>query len=798
MIRTKSRFSICLFFLGTFSMVWAQEVSRDPYEKEVQSLVSFYKYMLNTVGGSRASARDKEVVITESYKKAFRDGFVQVEDDLLPDRNAITNKDIGAYLRDVDFFFKNIEFSFEELEVSKGERTNGEAFYLVAFQSKIEATTLEGVPYQRTGKRYMEVNFNEANDDLKIVSVYSTKVSREKELRNWWETLSFEWTRIFQEYVPMDSISDEALQKMADLDSLNLADNQFIQSIKPLSALKRLKYLNVSNTKISDLRPLRYASQLHTLLASGSLVSDISIISYFEGLKTLDLSRTNVSSVEAIGNTHLEKLVLSGTDVVVFDALSQLKSLQYIDLSNTSFSDGSWLVNNEKLKHADLSRTGIASLRALGQWASLSYLNVSESYLASLAGAEQLVSLEEIHLNQTRVSSLEPLTALSNLKKIYADYTGINERGASGFMARHPGVLVITNSEKIMEWWSALEPEWKVALNDYLPVNATKEDLAKLINRDSLDVSNKLLVDGTPLSRFTRLKYLDISRNLITNFGFTRKMADLECLKAVKFPNASTAGLEHNKNLKRLILSESVVQDLRPLESLSKLELVDVVATEVSESSVKELLGVSPHTVVLYQPAELMRWWQELPTPWKEAFDLEAIDSFHLHQLIESCEVRIDNGRIVSLSPLNVFVNLRKVHLDRTGIKDLSDLAPHEHLEEIICKNGPLMNLQSIDEHYELKKLDISNTAISDLSPLKNNKSLTHLNCSGTNVKSLKGVDQLYSLNYLDISNTRVWRMDRLYDLRSLNVLVCNNTRIRSRIMQEFKSDFPECEITYY
>ena len=72
------------------------------------------------------------------------------------------------------------------------------------------------------------------------------------------------------------------------------------------------------------------------------------------------------------------------------------------------------------------------------------------------------------------------------------------------------------------------------------------------------------------------------------------------------------------------------------------------------------------------------------------------------------------------------------------------------------------------------------------------------MNCSGTNIKNLKGIEELYSLNYLDISNTRVWRMDRLYDIRNLNILVCYNTRIRARTMDEFKTEFPEVEITYY
>ena len=798
MTRTNTWFSVLFLLLLSLSQVQAQDAENDPYIEEVQSLVSFYKYMLNTVGGTKTSTRDKEVIITESFKKAFKDGFVQVEDDLLPDRNAITNKDISAYLRDVDFFFKDVKFDFQEIEITKGERDNGKDYYLVSFQNQIEATTLEGEPYTRGDKRYIEVNFDPESSDLKIVSVYSTKISREKELRNWWESLSFEWTRIFKAYVPFETIDKDVLIRIADIDSLNLSNNQFIQSVKPLAALKKLRYLDISNTKVNDLTPLRYSPRLQTLIATSSAVNDISVIQYFEGLKHLDLSRTNVTNIEAISSTALESLNLSGTNVIVFTPMNSVATLKKVVLANTAFSNTAQLAKNSQLTYADLSRTGITSVQPLSGCKNLTYLDVSESYITDLNGAGQMTALKELYINQTRINSLAPLKGLKSLKKIYADYSGINERLASDFMTANRGVLIITNSEKIMDWWSGLNAEWKSALQTYLPARPGKEDIAKLINIDSLDLSNRRILDGAPLARFNRMRYLDISKNLITNFDFTAEMEDLEFLKAVKMPATSTTGLEVNKNLKYLILTESIVKDIQSLEALGKLELLDVEATAVSESAVKDFLQVSPNTVVIYRPTELHEWWDNLPGEWRDEFDLEKVDSYHLHQLTESKEVKIENSRISSLRPLDMFINLRKVYLDKTGITSLIDLAPHEHIEEIVCKNGPLMDLESIEEHYELKKLDISNTAVDDLRPLRDSRSLNYLNCSGTNIKNLKGLEELYSLNYLDISNTRVWRMDRLYDIRSLNTLVCYNTRIRTRTMDEFKAEFPDCEITFY
>ncbi len=81
-------------------------------DEKVRDLVAFFQLLLNTLGSSTTSARDKDVVITQSYAKIFRDAKVQIEDDLDEDRKTITNKDVVAYLKDVDFFFTDARFEF--------------------------------------------------------------------------------------------------------------------------------------------------------------------------------------------------------------------------------------------------------------------------------------------------------------------------------------------------------------------------------------------------------------------------------------------------------------------------------------------------------------------------------------------------------------------------------------------------------------------------------------------------------------------------------------------------------------
>ena len=53
----------------------------EEYKANVQNLVDFLEYSFNTLGDPGTSARDKDVIINQSYSKIFRDADVQVEDD---------------------------------------------------------------------------------------------------------------------------------------------------------------------------------------------------------------------------------------------------------------------------------------------------------------------------------------------------------------------------------------------------------------------------------------------------------------------------------------------------------------------------------------------------------------------------------------------------------------------------------------------------------------------------------------------------------------------------------------------
>jgi hypothetical protein len=137
------------------------------HEQKVKDMVAFLEYVLNTIGNDGTSARDKDVLITESYTKIFRDAKVQVEDDLVEKRNVITNKDVQAYLKDVDFFFNNIKFEFKIKDIQGKVNANDKLFYRVSLIRNIQGTTVEGKAINNTIPRFIEINYDPKDKDLR-------------------------------------------------------------------------------------------------------------------------------------------------------------------------------------------------------------------------------------------------------------------------------------------------------------------------------------------------------------------------------------------------------------------------------------------------------------------------------------------------------------------------------------------------------------------------------------------------------------------------------------------------------
>ncbi len=779
--------------------------SNSQNEEKVRDLVAFFQLLLNTLGSNETSARDKDIVITQSYTKIFRDDKVQVEDDLDEKRSVITNKDVVAYLKDVDFFFEHVTFELVIDDIKEGVNANGQVFYKVSARRTLTGTTASGKKISNTIPRYIEVNYDPQAADLKIVSIYTNEFDEREALTNWWKTLSFEWQSIFKRKLNIvDSVKLSDIKDMSALNELDLSGNEYIQTIEPLSQLTNLKLLNLSSTNVSDLTPIRNLTELVELDLSRTKIFDLSPLKYATKLARLSLNQTEIRSVAALEKmTALQNLEMQSTHVIDFAPLSNLAGLQNLDLKGTQIASLSPLEVLQQLEELNIARTNVQDLNPISGLTMLVSLNIDSTLVRDLKPLTGLSNLEVLSANYAFISDLSPLKGLEKLERLYCDHTPVTKAIADAFMSARPGVLVIFDSKDLQAWWNTLSDNWKFILSSAAKIRPmpSKEELARLPNIDSINFSNdRSITSLEPLRRLQKLTVVLANNTGITDLSPLRDHREIRRLNISDTDVADLSPLTKFARLEILRADRSKIESIEPLFNLRQLKEVYVDRTTIHDITAREFLENNPKCLLVYKTIHLDRWWKNLSPGWRDVF-LAGMggDTTRegLHRLAEREAFHFKEARVNDLSAFSEFVRLKELHFSSTGITEIPDLESLRSLRVLHATSSPLQKIGAIGQLNQLEELDISNTPISDLRGLESLASLRTLSCAGTQIRKLDPLKGLVDLQSLDCSNTNVGRLDPVMYL-SLKTLKAYNTRIPSREIEQFKGNNPDCHVVYY
>lgn len=776
-------------------------------EKRVKDIVAFLQYVLNTLGSSSTSARDKEVVVTQSYAKIFRDAKVQVEDDLDTERIVITNKDVVAYLKDVDFFFNEVKFEFTIEDIKISTLSSGDIFYKVAARRTLTGTTSEGEKVSNAIPRYIEINYDPASQDLQIVSMYTNEINEAAVLANWWKDLSLEWRTLllekqFPDLNPMDSLSLTNIRKVIAVEDLDLSKNGYIQNLDPLDRLHKLKFLNLSGTNISNLTPLRNLTELETLDLSNTKVSDLSPLRYSNKIINLDISNTLVNDIGVLENMKLlENFYAKNIPVHDFSPLAPLDSLKEIDISNTGLAD---LSSIEKLTHVStltISGTNVKDLTPLKKWQALKALSIDSTQVANLEPLSNATSLEVLRANYTHITDLFPLQKITSLKTIYADYTNIDRNAADRLLAVNPKVRIIFDSDNLHSWWNALSPEWKNIFTNTIVATLppTKEDLFSISRLDSINIAGiSHLTTLEPLRKLINLEVIIVSGTAITDLLPIRDHEKISHLDISGTTVRDISMLAGFTRLKALRADNSKIENLEALV-LPSLENVYADETIVHDITAQEFLTKNPDCLLVYKTIHLKRWWDELSENWQGVFKTQLADTTResFHRLVEQTKFQFKDVRVADLNAFSEFVHLKELSFSGTAITTIPKLENFKSLVSLQATNSPIQGIEPQALPESLQHLDLSNTAISDLRDLGQLPNLKTFNCSGTPIKKLNNLEYFTSLEHLDCSNTNVKKLSPVEGL-SLQSLNCYNTKISGRTVEKFKALHPDCKVVHY
>lgn len=778
----------------------------DTYQNQATQLLSFLEYTLNAVGSSTSTQKEKETIINESFLKIFVDDKVQVEDDLDELRTVPTNKDIQAYLKDIDFFFREVAFKFTIQEVSHQISDSNYLYFKFKINRNLRAKFFNGDTINTNKIRFIEINFDDDKQDLKIASIYTTKLNENVELRNWWNGLPEKWKQLFgKDQMLNDSIrlseissfSDSSfvisvdtnlvieidtflaygqdtifineidtvptiindttlfdseyiyqlLTGIIDLQELDIPDSLQISDLAPLSKLTKLRNLSIVGSPVESLIPLRNLTKLEVLECQNTKVKTLTALRYSTSLKHLNISHTMIWDLTPITKfTLLERLYFNRTPIDDLLALAKLEFIKDLRFANSNVVNIESLKNLQKLEVLNFTSTNVGSVEALS---GLNFLRI-------------------IVMDSSKIQDLSPLEKNAQLSKIYCDYTSVKAEEANRFMQAKKDCIVIFESEELSSWWVTLDEKWKQAFRKYNDLDATPtteqlhdlpkikiinisnqpeiktlEPLRKLIALEHLNCNNTSVSDLSPLRDLIDLKYLDARKTKVKNLFPIKNLNKLEYLYLSNSNVSELLFLGELNDLHELHIDNTKVYSLEPISQLAQLKTIYTNNSRVDLIEAKKFKKRLPECVVIFRTRELRAWWRGLNSEWKKVFR-------------ETTQIYSD-----PLSPgeLHQISTLEKI--DITNVLQLRNLSPLTTLSW-------------------LKEVRFSGTRITQIGALKKIKSLELIECADNPINDLSAIMKLPKLKYLDISNIPIKNFEQIQHMKKLETLICPGTQIKN------------------
>lgn len=825
----RNLFLMLMMLMAGQSVVTAQQALSaeeiEQYSSDAEKLVSFLQFTFNTIGSPDVPVKEKDVIINQSFSKFFVDDQVQIEDDLDENREVPINKDVQAYLKDIDFFFDSVQFKFDIENIEHQINDKNQLFFKVTLNRNLKGVTVMGDTVDNNRTRYIEINLDNEEKDLKIASIYTTKLNEKQELRKWWNELPQPWkdvlgadivlydtirmkdvvwfndslaklnylvkwkmSRDTLSYESQDSLYvslsdstylnvnlfDRQVRKITKLDTINISGNSGIISLEPLTKLDDLKRIDCSHTFVNELMPLRNLTQLESLNCAHTAVHSLDALKYSTNLQDLIIDNTLVDELApAVNFTSLKKLSLNHTAVDSLHPISQLNNLRELQLVATPVNSLDSISGLTGLGKLDFSETSVSNLQPLSGMKNLSLLKFDDTPVADLSPLKSLSALNILYADKTRVSDLSPLDGLQELRKVYCDKANVSRTEALQFMEDNPNVLVVYESADLVDWWHNMSAAWHEVFADNVSMmrSPSKEELHRIIKIKKLDIAgNKQIKTLGPLSNLSQLTELDCRATGISDLS---PLSNLRELRVLNFSDTKVDDLEPLRNLTKLekiSFDGTQVKGLLPLMDHQHIKNIYCDQSPVIENEIVEFMYFHPECLVVYQTAALEAWWESLPEVWKLL-----------------AEKFTDAGTDLNREQLQLLANIRVLKVsDFPGmdersleIKSLQYLDKMIFLEELRFTNTSVTSLEPLRGRDKLKVLVCNNNPIASLEPLSEVRNLEVLDVQNTPIESLEFLAGLHKLRKLNCSGTQIKKLDGLENLNSLQQLDCYNTSIR-------------------
>ena len=289
-------------------------------------------------------------------------------------------------------------------------------------------------------------------------------------------------------------------------------------------------------------------TNLKILLLDGVPSIDLTPLTGLKSLVHLDISDADITDITPISAlTHLKVLQLSVNDIPDLSPLNSLLNLEELVLDHKEIRDASMLSGSDSDNDS-----GIDSLRKLREFhqpegltkidlewikhlSKLKKLKLDISYSKNLELLNQLTNLEELYIHFTERDFLSSDIPLSKLKELTLDHAGAHNLGKMYNFPQLEHLIFYSSHFTDFQIFKNLKSLKKIDVR-WRSKFATLNGLNNLINLQSL------LMDGlgqfddlSPLLKLPNLRHLDIRCSDSVDLQLLTQLKNLESLKLNAF-----------------------------------------------------------------------------------------------------------------------------------------------------------------------------------------------------------------------------------------------------------------------
>jgi len=810
------------------------------YDEQCKQLVNYLEGTLNFIGDPEKAPSEKDIIINQSYLKIFQSEETQIEDDLDPNREMAMNKNVQAYLKDVDFFFQKVVFAFEINSIDQLVNDNGQITFKVTLNRNLSGVTIKNDTLENNQIRYVEINLNPVQKDLKIASIYTTKPDRGEELKYWWENMADSWKGYFGDSIPViDTISFSKITAFNDStlitdrwkedyridtliafegdtlrftqvhDSLHYLGDTIIDSTlhylrvydtipfdaafiyKNLKQFAEIKTIDIPDNKtFTDLQPLTELNELQQIDLSNTLIDDLAPLRNLNKLEIINCSGSSVNSLDQLRySSTLRRLDCSNTTVSNIEVLAYLNNLNYLNLSNTKIQSLDPLSALDGLYYLSLMGTQQSDFTAISNLTGLSDLNISETNVTDLGSISTMTGIQNLNISNTPVTDLSPLTNLTSLNILEANHSKINDlqplvdlESLKFIYCDNTGI----NGEKSQQFMEAKQ-------NCLVVYNTEKlkqwwydlPEIYKEIAREKMTIDDPVTTEQ--LHMIINQTSIDFSgKSEISDIGPLSMLHRLENVNLENTAVDDLSALGRLNNLRELNISGTKVASFEPLLNIQNLRSVNCENTQIS--NLLPLTNNINLSTIYCDYSEIVQEnvlkFQDTVPGCLVIYQSDELESWwnrlnDTWQKVFNTQMNFkdDYGR----ENLQRLANLPKIEImDNSSIRDLGPLSIFMRLEVLTVSNTAVKNITPITKLPKLRKLHVPSNPISVVTNITNLPSIQELNIENTSVSNLKVIGQIAQLKSLNIAGTPIKNLKGLETLGNLEVLIINNTPVKN------------------